>query len=172
MIIVHIHLWHPYQDWSLQCPSNAIWPFKIHSLKNNPLKHNPKLKTKTPFKILNIICPPQDPTKRRALSLQEVELDGWFLIFSHSTRNMYHIMHAWVWYEFCVSFYILELTSWIWTNPSPKGLEFENPSKWNLYEGFNLEHCSRSIKILSLTTRQSETLSSIIEGKNPKQGKA
>jgi len=26
------------QDWSLQCPSNAIWPFKIYLSPNNPSK--------------------------------------------------------------------------------------------------------------------------------------
>ena len=39
-------------------------------------------------------------------------------------------------------FYILGLTSWIQTNPSTEGLKFESPSKWNSYEGFNLEQCS------------------------------
>ena len=34
----------------------------------------------------------------------------------------------------------LGLMSWIWTSPSIEGLKFESPSKWNLYEGFNLEH--------------------------------
>ena len=42
-----------------------------------------------------------------------------------------------------VHFHILGLTSWIWSNPSTEGLEFERPSKWNSYEGFNLEHWSR-----------------------------
>jgi hypothetical protein len=40
-------------------------------------------------------------------------------------------------------FYILGLTSWIWTSSSTKGLKFENPSKGNSYEGFNSEHCSQ-----------------------------
>ena len=43
--------------------------------------------------------------------------------------------------SFVFSFYILRLTSWIWTNRSIKGLKFESPSKWNSYVGFNLEHC-------------------------------
>jgi hypothetical protein len=39
-------------------------------------QRNPKLKMKTSLEVLNIKCPPQEPTKRRALSLQEMELDG------------------------------------------------------------------------------------------------
>jgi hypothetical protein len=31
--------------------------------------------------------------------------------------------------------------SWIWSNPSTKGLNFESPSKQNWHEGFDLEHC-------------------------------
>ena len=32
------------QDWSLQCPSNAIQPFQIYHLsQNNPSKRNPEL---------------------------------------------------------------------------------------------------------------------------------
>ena len=36
-------------------------------------------------------------------------------------------------------FYVFGLTSWIWTNPSTKGLKYENLSKWNSYEGCNLD---------------------------------
>jgi hypothetical protein len=39
-----------------------------------------------------------------ALSLQEVELDGCFSILHIVLENMYHIMHAQVQYEFCISF--------------------------------------------------------------------
>ena len=42
--------------------------------------------------------------------------------------------------SFVFHFCILGLTSWIWTDPSAEGLKFESPSKWNSYEGFNLEH--------------------------------
>ena len=42
--------------------------------------------------------------------------------------------------SFVFHFYILRLTTWIWTNPSIERLKFESPSKWNSYEGFNLEH--------------------------------
>ena len=50
------------QDWSLQCPSNSIWPIKIYLSQNSPAKCNPKLKMKTSFEVLNIICPSQEPT--------------------------------------------------------------------------------------------------------------
>ena len=42
--------------------------------------------------------------------------------------------------SFVFHFYIPGLTSWIWTNPSTEELKFESPSKWNSYEGFNLEN--------------------------------
>ena len=78
--------------------------------------------------------------KRMASSLQEVELDGRFLILHSVRRNMYHI----IMHEFNMSFtfhcYILGLTSWIWSGLATKGLKFESPSKWNSYESFNLEH--------------------------------
>ena len=50
------------QDWSLQCSSNAIWPFKLYLFQNNPSEHNPKLRMKTSFEVLDIIWPPQEPT--------------------------------------------------------------------------------------------------------------
>ena len=37
-------------------------PFKIYLSQNNPSGHNPKLKMKTSLEVLNIICPPQEPT--------------------------------------------------------------------------------------------------------------
>ena len=78
--------------------------------------------------------------KHRALPLQEVELDGWFLI-------LYIVLDTctiWFVHKFYMSFvfrfHILELMSWIWTTPSTKGLKFESPSKGNSYEGFNIDH--------------------------------
>ena len=50
------------QDWSLQCPSNSIWPCKIYLSQNNPSKRNPKLKTNTSLEVLDIMHPPHDPT--------------------------------------------------------------------------------------------------------------
>ena len=63
---------------------------------------------------------------------------------------MYHIIHARVEYELCVSF----LDSWIdWRfgfkpAPSIEDLKFESPSKWNSYEGFILEHWSHVVMIV------------------------
>ena len=31
------------RDWSFQCPSNAVWAFRIYLSQNNPSKGNPKL---------------------------------------------------------------------------------------------------------------------------------
>ena len=87
-------LWTNAQDRSLQCPSNAISPIKIYLSQNNPSKRNPILNMKTSLEVLNTICPPREPNKRRALSLQEVELQRLTLHSSHCTRNMYHIIHA------------------------------------------------------------------------------
>ena len=69
--------------------------------------------------------------KHRALSLQEVELDGWFLIYSHCTENMYHIIHAQVYYEFCISF----LYSWI------DVLDSNQPFDWGakIWEPFKMK---------------------------------
>jgi hypothetical protein len=47
--------------------------------------------------------------------------------------------HVLIWVLY-LKFYILGLTSWIWTSPSTERLTFESPSKWISYGGFNLEH--------------------------------
>jgi hypothetical protein len=44
--------------------------------QKSPSKHNPNLKLKTSLEVLNIICPPQEPTSIGQSSLQEVELYG------------------------------------------------------------------------------------------------
>ena len=79
--------------------------------------------------------------KRRALSLQEVELKGWFLflhiVLKTCTIEVMRMFNM----SFIFHFYVLGLTSCIWTSPSTEALKFETPSKWNSYEGFNLEHC-------------------------------
>ena len=95
------------QDWSL---SNATWPFRMYLSQNNPSKCKvPKLEMKISLKVLNIIYPQQGTTKHMELSLQEVEFRLLFLNSSHCIQNMYHIIHAQVDYEFCISF----LYSWI-----------------------------------------------------------
>ena len=71
---------HIVQDWSFQCPSNAIRTFKIYLSQNNPSKCNPKVKMKASLEVITIICMSQEPISVGHLSLQEVELDGWFLI--------------------------------------------------------------------------------------------
>ena len=68
------------QDWSLQCPSNAIWAFKIYLSQNNPSKRNPKLRNEDVTWNPHYNMPATRTNKCGALSLQEVELDGWFLI--------------------------------------------------------------------------------------------
>jgi hypothetical protein len=46
-----------------QCSKlKSSMPFKISLSQNNPSKRNPKLKMKTLFEVLNIICPSQEPT--------------------------------------------------------------------------------------------------------------
>ena len=45
------------QDWSLRCPSNAIWPFKTYLSQNNPSTCNPKSKMMTSLEVPDIICP-------------------------------------------------------------------------------------------------------------------
>jgi len=49
--------------------------------------------------------------------------------------------------SFVFYFYILRLTSRIWTNPAIKGLKCESPAKWNSYQGFNFEHWPYPIMI-------------------------
>ena len=85
--------------------------------------------------------PNRRTNEHRALSLREVELDDWFLIL----HIVLETCTTWFMRKFSMSFvfhfYILGLTSWIWTNPSTERLKFESASKWSSYEGFNLEHC-------------------------------
>ena len=122
--------------WSGRCQCSRLKssrPFKCDSalqkipLSKQPSKRNPNLKMKTSLEILNT-----------ALSLQEMESDGWFLILhivlETCTIQSMHKFNM----SFIFQFYILGLTSWIRTNALIEGLKFENPWKWNLYEGFDL----------------------------------
>ena len=111
------------QDWSLQRPS------KYTSLKQS-FKTRPQIENEDVTWSSQYNLPCTKINERRASSLQEVELDGWFLILHVvlKTRTI-QFMHKFN-MNFAFHFYILGLTSWIWTNPS----------KWNSYEGFNLEH--------------------------------
>ena len=67
--------------------------------------------------------------KRRALSLQE--LDGWFLILHIVLEHVYHIIHAQVYYDFCISF----LCSWI------DMLNLNQPFNWRVepWEPFKMK---------------------------------
>jgi hypothetical protein len=85
------------QDWSLQCLSNAIWPFRIYSISLiTPFKTQPQIENEDITWSPQYKMPTTRTNKRRALSLQKVELDDWWLILnsSHCTRNMYHIIHT------------------------------------------------------------------------------
>jgi hypothetical protein len=105
-------------------------PLKYTSLKTTLQNATPNCKWRRHW------SPQHNPpttriNKHRTLSLQEVELDGWFLILhtilktctikSIQKFNMRFVFH----------FYILRLTPWIWTNPSTERLKLESPSKWN-----------------------------------------
>ena len=95
--------------------------------------------------------------KHRALSLQEVELDGWFLIYSHCTENMYHIIHAQVYYEFCISF----LYSWIdvldSNQPFDWGAKIWEPFKMKLIWGL------QSWPLCTITLQKHHTKSKTIQ---------
>ena len=116
------------------------------ALRNIPLSKQP-FKTQPQSENENLPwgheynLPDRRSNKCRALSLQEVELESWFLIL-HIVLETCTLLFM---HKFNTSFvlhsYFLGLTSWIWTNPSIEVLKFENPFKWNSYEGFNLDQC-------------------------------
>ena len=118
-----------------------IGPSKCTSLKTQPFKTQPHIEIEdvtwwSPQYNLLVTR----TSKRRALSLQEVESDGRFLVL-HIVLDTCTI---WFIYKFNMSyvfhFYILGSTSWIWiSRANSEGLNFESPSKWNSYEGFSLE---------------------------------
>jgi hypothetical protein len=81
-----------------QCSrSKSSMPFKHDlALQNMPLSKQP-FKSQPQIENEDVTWSPQynPPTtrtnKRRALSLQEVKLDGWFLILHITLKNIYHI---------------------------------------------------------------------------------
>ena len=90
-------------------------PFKCDlALQNIPLLKQP-FQTQPEIEIEDATWGPQynlpaiRTNKRRALSLQEVGLDGWFLILHIILEIHTNVNHAQVLYEFCISF----LHSWI-----------------------------------------------------------
>ena len=126
------------QDWSLQCPSNTIWPFKYTSLKTTLHKSQPLIENEDITWSPKYNLPTTRSNKRTALSLQEVESDGWFSILHIVLKTCSILfMHKFN-MSFVFHFYILGLMSWIWTNPSTEELKFQSPSKWNSYEGLQL----------------------------------
>jgi hypothetical protein len=114
-------------------------------LQSIPLSKQP-FKTQLQIENEDVTWSPRYPLlttrtdMRMALSLQEVESDDGFLILHIVLETCFiefkHRFHM----NFVCHFYILRLTSWIWTSASTEGLKFESPSKWNTYKGFNLEH--------------------------------
>ena len=128
-------LWPVFKIEVFKCPSNVIWSFKIYFSQKNPPKCNPKLKMKTSpwspqYNLLTTRI-----NKRRALSRQEVEYDGWFLVFHIvlQTRTII-FMHRFN-MSFVFHFYILRLTPGIWTSPSTERLKIWEPFKMKLIWG-------------------------------------
>ena len=140
------YIWTP-PDYSIMCSRlKSSMPFKRDlALQIIPLSKQP-FKTQPPIENEEVTWSPQynlhvtRTNKRRALSLQKVESHDWFLIL-HIVLELctIYFIHKFD-MSFVFHFYILGLTSWIWTSVSTEGLKFESPSKWNSYEGFNLDH--------------------------------
>ena len=125
---------------SMPFKHNFALQIKLIPLPKQPFKMQPQIEnediTWSPQYNLHVTR----TNKRRALSLQVVKLDGWFLTLHIvlETCTMY-FMHKFN-MSFVFHLYILRLTSWIWTNPSIEEFKFESPSKWNSCEGLLLEH--------------------------------
>ena len=124
-------------------------PFKSDSaLQNIPLLKQP-FKTQPQIENEDVIWSPPytllpvtRTNKRRALSLQEVELDDWFLILHIVTETCtICFMH-----EFNISFVFHIYNFWIdvldLNQPFNWGAKIWEHFKWNSYEGFNLEDCT------------------------------
>ena len=109
-------------------------------LSKQPFKMQPQIENEDVTWSPQYNLPTTRTNNRRALSLQKVELDGWSLIL----HIILETCTIWFMHKFIISFvfhfYILRLTSWIWTNLSTEEPKFESPSKWNSHEGFNLDH--------------------------------
>ena len=68
-------------------------PSKHTPSQNSPSKRNPILKMKTSLKVLNIICPPQEPTSVGIVTTRS-GVRQLILNSLQCTRNIYHIIHA------------------------------------------------------------------------------
>ena len=79
--------------------------------------------------------------KRRTLSPHEAEIDmvdSW-LFTLYRKHVPYNSCTSWIWVLYCISIF-LDWRLGFEPTLQLKGLKFESPSKWNSYEGFNLEH--------------------------------
>ena len=125
-------------------------PFKRDlALQNKPLSKQP-FKMQSQFENEDVTWSPPytlpntRTNKRRALSIQEVELDDWFL-------SLHIVLVTYIPHNSCMSFvwvlyFISCLYSWIDVLNLNQLFNWRakiwEPLKWNSYEGFNLEHCS------------------------------
>ena len=85
-------------DLALQNIPLSKQPFKTHSqIENEDVTWTPQYN-----------MPATRTNKHRALSLQEAELDGWFVNSSHCTKIMYHMIHAQVliWVLYFISIFL------------------------------------------------------------------
>ena len=94
---------------ALQTRSNLAVQYIRYLSQNQPFEMQPRIEHedvawRPPYNV-----PATRTSMRKALSLQEVEADGWFLILNIVLENKYHIIHAQVEHEFCILF----LYSWI-----------------------------------------------------------
>ena len=93
-------------------------------LSKQPFKTQPQIENKDTTRRRQYNCPPHARTnKHRALSLQEVELDGWFLILRIIYRKLvpYNSCTSWIWVMCFISILLywrhefelaLQLKSW------------------------------------------------------------
>lgn len=75
--------------------------FKIYLSQTNPSKRNSKLKIKTSLNVLDIICPPQEPTSVGHCHYKEVELDDRFstlhiVLETHTIESMHKFTTSFV----------------------------------------------------------------------------
>ena len=123
------------QDWTLQCPSNAIWarllntPLSKKSFKTQPQYENEDITWSPRYHMLATTT-----NKRRTLSLQEVELDGWLFIL-HIGLKTFTIKSCTSLMWVCIPF----LYSWIHVldlnQPFNRSTKIQEPFKMKLVWG-------------------------------------
>ena len=119
------------------------------ALQTIPLSKQP-FKTQPQLESEDVTWSPQynlsttRTNKRRALSLQTVELDGWFSNSSHCTRK--HVPHnsctSWIRVLYFISIFLDRRLRFEPTFQL-KGWNLKTLQKWNSYEAFNLEQWPR-----------------------------